>query len=137
MQYKKQFFIVDDDPFNNKICTMIIKSVYTESEIITFTEPEKGLGYLRDKYSSSTDDLTTILLLDINMPTMSGWEFLEEYEKLSDEVKDHIAIFILSSSVDQGDIEKTKEYRCLDFISKPLSVTALKNALALVSPRPM
>lgn len=135
MTDKKRFFIVDDDPFNNKICTMVIKSVYADSEVISFTEPEKGLGYLKEKYDRSTSDLSTILLLDINMPTMTGWEFLEEYQKLSDEIKDRVSIFILSSSVDHSDIKKTKEYHCVDFISKPLSITALKSALDLVPPK--
>ena len=131
---RNKFFIIDDDPFNNKICTMIIKSVYTESEVISFTEPENGLAYIKEKYTNSTIDFTTIIFLDINMPTMTGWEFLEEYEKLDDEIKDRIVIFILSSSVDENDIIKTKEFRCLDFISKPLSAAALQNALSLISP---
>lgn len=133
---KKRFFIIDDDAFNNKVCTKIIKTLFPESEVIAFTDPEIGLAYFGKEYTADSAYSNTILLLDINMPDMTGWEFLDEYEKLTDEVKKDIAIFILSSSINPVDIEKTKHYRCIDFISKPLTNSGLKAAVSLIPPAP-
>jgi len=131
MLNKKRFLIIDDDSFNNKICTIVIKSIYSDTEVISFTEPEKGLEYLKQNYLNSEHDINTFILLDINMPSMTGWEFLEEYENFKSEIIDHISIYILSSSVDQRDKEKSKEYSCIDFISKPLTIATLKKILEL------
>ncbi|MEI6507844.1 MAG: response regulator [Bacteroidota bacterium] len=131
---KRKFIIVDDDPFNNKICSVIIKNFSPESEVITFVQPEVGFDYIAEKYKNSTADFATILLLDINMPTMNGWEFLEKFEKLDIEIKKKISVFILSSSVDQSDMDRSKDnkYVC-DYISKPLSSKAIEDAIKIIS----
>jgi len=69
------YIIVDDDPFNNMLCRMIIEDALGEAEIKEFTSPEAGLLFIKETVKSPT-----ILFLDINMPTMTGWEFLERYE---------------------------------------------------------
>ena len=72
-----------------------------------------------------------MILIDINMPVMNGWEFIEAYEALAIEHK--VDMYILSSSVYENDIEKTKSYKAVKgFISKPLSMerlTELVNAI--------
>ncbi len=126
-----KFLVVDDDPFNNIICKKIIRSVYPDLEVLSFTDPELGLEYLREGNSNRTDQ-TTILFLDINMPILTGWDFLDQFETFSPERKNQVYVFILSSSIDENDIEKTTAYGCLGFISKPLSVQELQNAVVIV-----
>ena len=88
-------------------------------EIKTFEVPEEALAFIQNEYS--TKSAPTVLFLDINMPTLTGWEFLEEYEKFSEEVKSQINIYILSSSVDLRDKDKEKGNKYIKgFISKPL-----------------
>ena len=111
-----KYIIVDDDSFNNTICTMILEDALGNVEIQEFTKPEKALLFIRENVKSPT-----IVFLDINMPTLTGWEFLEQYEKFSEEVKMQINIYILSSSVDQRDVNKANENKYVKgFISKPL-----------------
>ena len=71
-----------------------------------------------------------MLFLDINMPIMTGWEFMKEFEKLNTLIKDQIFIYILSSSIDQEDKLKAKNHPdVVDYIEKPLSAEILKNTV--------
>jgi two-component SAPR family response regulator len=83
-----KYVIVDDDPFNNMISTMVIEDALGEAEINVFTKPEEGLVFMRENVTGPT-----VLFLDINMPKLTGWEFLEKYEALSDEVKTNTNIY--------------------------------------------
>jgi two-component SAPR family response regulator len=110
-----KYIAVDDDEFNNLLCSMIIEDTLGEVDIRTFTKPEEGLLFIENIKSPS------VLFLDINMPTLSGWEFLEEYEKFSEEVKMNLSIYILSSSLDRRDKERANRNKYVKgFISKPL-----------------
>lgn len=131
MTNKKIFLVIDDDEFSNRICEMVIKITYPDAETISFLEPELALDYLKKVDTNPLPNTTTIIFLDINMPTMTGWEFLDERKKLSTENIEHV--FILSSSVIDTDFRKSREYECVDFIIKPFSEKALKNAVELIS----
>lgn len=116
----RKYIIVDDDSFNNTICSLILKNILGEIDIKTFKVPEEGLEFIENEYMTNLEP--AILFLDINMPTLSGWEFMEQYEKFSEEVKNQISIYILSSSLDQRDKDKAKMNPYIKgFISKPLN----------------
>ncbi|MES2812255.1 MAG: response regulator [Bacteroidota bacterium] len=126
IQDYKRFIVIDDDPINNFLCSKNIKKSVQDADIITFTEGENGLDYIKS-YLSETDIDNTILFLDINMPSMSGWEFMEEFQNISPEIKNHIFIYILSSSVNQTDKQKAKTHPdIVDYIEKPLLSDVLK-----------
>jgi response regulator RpfG family c-di-GMP phosphodiesterase len=135
MKNLPRFVVVDDDPLNNALCQVIIKTTIAEAEVKTFTRPEKVLEYITIEYSKNGHK--AVLLLDLNMPTMSAWEFLEEFDKLDEKVKNSLKIYILSSSLDPKDIERASSDRnVFDYIVKPLTseiVTTIStgNKLAL------
>ena len=111
-----KYVVVDDDSFNNVICRMIIEDALGEVEINEFTKPEEGLLFIQKNIKSPA-----ILFLDINMPTLTGWEFLEQYEKFREEVKMQVSIYMLSSSLDRRDKDKADANKYVKgFISKPL-----------------
>ncbi len=115
------FIIIDDDYTNNLLCNKIIKLVLEDASVRTFLFPEEGLEFLKSK-SEIIEGPSAVLFLDINMPTMSGWEFLERFEKFDAEVKQKIKVFILSSSVDSRDKRKALTYDIVsDYIVKPLT----------------
>jgi len=119
IQYK--YIIVDDDPQNNLIVKLTIKKYLNPSEIQIFTDPVEGLEWIKDHYLHEVIKSKTVLLLDVNMPIMSGWEFLEEFEKLDALVQIQFFIFMLSSSVDDRDLERSKSCKSVKgYLVKPL-----------------
>ena len=84
---------------------------------------QQAIDYLNETIAQNKA-LPRLVLIDINMPVMNGWEFIEAYETLGIEQK--VDMYILSSSVYENDIEKTKSYQAVKgFISKPLSMERL------------
>ena len=130
MNISTRFIIIDDDEFNNKICTVTISKIDPEANIKTFLDPAVGFDYIVSEYSKTDHDATAILFLDINMPVMNGWEFLEKFDKLNDSIKKRIKVYILSSSVDKRDIEKAKQNKyVIHYLVKPLT----KETISLVT----
>ena len=118
----KQFLIVDDDPQNNSLSRMAIRKVLGNVPVKDFEVPETGLEYIGKDFETGSSDEKTVLLLDINMPTMTGCEFLEEFDKLNENINMQFQIYMLSSSVDPSDIERaTSNPLVTDFIEKPLN----------------
>jgi CheY-like chemotaxis protein len=78
----KHFLLIDDDPQNNMISAMVIRNSLqdTEVQVTDFINPEVGLKYIGTTYINEISKEKTILFLDINMPILSGWEFLENLE---------------------------------------------------------
>jgi two-component SAPR family response regulator len=121
MHNSPHFIVVDDDSTNNLLCNLIIKRVINEANVHTFLFPEEGLEFLKTNSNNSTLE-SAVLFLDINMPSMSGWEFLDKFMKLDEIVKQKVKVFMLSSSVDSRDKRKALTYSVVsDYIIKPLT----------------
>ena len=116
-----RFITIDDDPVNNLICKLTIELVAGTPEILTFTNAAQGFDYIQSQYAANRDQTQTVLLLDINMPVMSGWEFLERFDNLGEDIKNLFKIFILSSSVDERDKQRSYANKNVNaFMVKPL-----------------
>jgi len=116
------FIIIDDDKLNNKICTVTLEKISKDADIKTFTDPEAGFNYIVSEYSNTYNDKPTVLLLDLAMPGMDGWEFLHRFDELDAAIKQQIKIFILSSSEDKRDMEKAHaNANVIEYLIKPLN----------------
>ena len=112
--------LVDDDEINNFISVKLIKKAILNSEIVSCLNGRFAIDQL---LSRDIANLPDVIFLDINMPIMNGWEFLDEYERLKVDPERKTKIFIISSSVFSNDINKSKSYpSVVDFISKPLNM---------------
>ena len=121
MNTVKTLGIVDDD----KIYTFLVKKAIEQTNLVnTIKVFENGLdaiNFLKEN-AANQDTLPEILLLDLSMPIMDGWEFLEEYILLSPKLDRKITIYIISSSISPYDIDKAKSISIVtDFIIKPIS----------------
>ncbi|TXE07971.1 response regulator [Gelidibacter salicanalis] len=126
----RRFILVDDDPLNNFLTKMILKKTFGEIRVHDFIVPEDGLEFLKFEGAKNDTKTKTILFLDINMPTLSGWEFLEAFELLDASVKEQYTIYILSSSINLSDINFAKANHLVSgFIEKPLNKAKLINIL--------
>ncbi|OAQ39089.1 histidine kinase [Pedobacter psychrophilus] len=118
--------IIDDDEINNFIAGKLIKKVQENTVVNTCLNGLDGINYVKSKIDS--DDFPDIIFLDINMPVMNGWEFLDLYSDLTSKIKKEVTINMLSSSVYNEDIEKAKIYPSVNkFISKPLTIEKIQN----------
>lgn len=121
--------IIDDD----KIFTFATKRLLSINDccdrIIEFKNGKEALKGLKSILSSETD-VPDIIFLDLNMPIMDGWEFLDEFKTLKK--LDNTKIYILTSSIDPADIEKSKTYTLIsDFITKPINKDKLEKIINL------
>ena len=115
-----RFIIIDNDPVNNLLCRLAIRDVVADADILDFTDPLKAFEYI-SAYNES-DNLSHILLLDINMNVWSGWDFADYFEKLDEKIKKHFHIYMLSSSIDNNDKQRAVENKNVeDYIEKPLT----------------
>lgn len=124
MQHRT-IFLIDDDPLTNYIHRRVIASKYAFN-IVEFTDPVKALETLQQYTPAEADQLPEIIFVDINMPHMDGWEFLEAFQKLPDFVLAKCDVIMLSSTINQREIERARTYGVVkEFVSKPLSLDTL------------
>lgn len=127
--YLPDILFIDDERINNIICQKVTKAIIPEADIKTFTDPEEGLRHIAAAYGD-TGARKAVLFLDINMPSLSGWQVLDRFSTLSEEIKKKVTIYMLSSSINVSDKEKAAANRYVaGFITKPLSEAALRAAL--------
>lgn len=126
MENKKLILLIDDDYICNTVNKILIrKKFHQDVEILTFIDPVealKALGRFLDGHLYNK----IIILLDLNMSVMDGWEFLDEYRMLS---KNNTAvnISILSSSLHQRDVDRaSNDPNVSDFLIKPISDEVLE-----------
>ena len=125
MKQPYQYMVIDDDNTSNIICNFVIQKFYSAAVINLYNTPEKALEYI-DLQNNEASGRETILFLDVNMPTMTGFEFLKEFSKLEEVVKEQYNIYMLTSSIEDFSIEAKKFPMVKGFLSKPLKISHLE-----------
>lgn len=122
---------VDDDPITLLLTKMVIDKTAFAKEIITAKSGDEAMSYFESLIVFNTQSYPKVILLDLNMPVMGGWEFLDNFTKKDlPVVFKNTKVFILSSSIDPLDIEKSKTYPIvIDFISKPITKEKLEKLM--------
>ncbi|HVD98496.1 MAG TPA: response regulator [Cytophagaceae bacterium] len=120
------FILIDDDPMSNVLNYELVRRVYGQKEIRLFTDPRKALIHIEENYKSTGECRPTMMFLDLNTPTMSGWEFLKQFEQLNHNIHAQFSVFIVSSSSEQEDIEAgLANHFVSGHLLKPLNKTIL------------
>lgn len=118
---KPRFIIVDDNKLDCYIAEKIIRNTGISECIRLFNDANEALAFIKGDHPP-VNKKKDIIIVDIQMPLMNGFEFVEAFEKLSEEICNSYIIYVLSSSINQNDLNRVSNYRSVkQLLNKPLT----------------
>lgn len=123
--------LVDDDSITNFLNENLLKEMKLAEEINVANDGAEALDFIKAHWDRGISFKKKLILLDINMPVMDGFEFLEHFDQMK--INDGVKIVLLTTSSNNKDIEKAKKYNVYDYILKPLNDEKLMTLVTKLS----
>jgi len=125
---------IDDDQITLVLCEMVIKKAGFATEVITAKNGREGLTWFSEYFSKKNktekQEPPQLIFLDLNMPVMNGWDFLEDYLMKYFDRLPETRVVIISSTVNPEDFSRANRYDIvIDFINKPLTIEGLEDLM--------
>ena len=121
MKKSNSLFVVDDDKIYHFLLKNLMKQNGIEAVLTFFGNGQDAVDHIRS--NNTPEALPDLILLDVNMPIMDGWQFLEEFMKFKNELSKDPVIYMISSSNNEVDINRAKEFdgSVKGYFLKPIS----------------
>ncbi|MEO6916618.1 MAG: response regulator [Chitinophagaceae bacterium] len=117
----RPFIVIDDNKLDCFIAEKIIFNTGLSDDIKTFTDAQKALKYIEDRELPEQPD-RCIIIVDIQMPLMNGFEFVEAFERLPLNTQKNYDIYVLSSTINENDLNRVRNYKTVKhLLDKPLT----------------
>ena len=117
----KKFYLIDDDSIFVFLTKKTLQVANIDTDITVFEDGKQALSNLK-AYYDRPELLPDVIFLDLNMPVLDGWGFLDEYLLLEPKLNKKISIYIVSSSISPSELDRSREIPVVtDFLTKPLS----------------
>lgn len=114
--------VIDDDNIYQYTARVLLESTGLAKKITSFYNGRDAISFFQKAENQNAEELPDVIFLDINMPIMNGWEFLEEYNKLHTSFPKPILVYVVSSSVDSSDMQKSRSFQAVsDYLVKPVN----------------
>ena len=125
--------IIDDNPTDHYIMQRLLHNNYNCEQATYTFDGRLVLDYLEENKETGT--LPDVIFLDLDMPQLTGWEFLDELESFNADAKKHVQVHIMSSSIRSADVFHSKKYACVNsFMTKPLSKDVINKIFEQINP---
>lgn len=120
--------IIDDDKIYVNLVRRIIETKKLCDHLLIFKDGKEGIDYFETLLQNfNKEQLPEVILLDLNMPVMDGWEFLERFTKIKNKFNSPITLYVVSSSINAIDIEKAKSLSSVqNYLIKPVKIDELE-----------
>lgn len=125
-----KIYIVDDDEIFQFTTRKMLQYLGMKEGIESISNGQLAIEKIKNSLASDPDQLPDAILLDINMPVMDGWDFLNQYKVVRNNISKPIRIYMISSSVDDRDMARAeKDDSVTKYISKPVDEVMLKEMI--------
>lgn len=125
----KSVCVVDDDTIYQFTTARMIQLVDESVRVMSFGDGEQAIRHIH-AHLDNAEMLPDMILLDINMPLMDGWEFLKAYDQIKDRLGKAIKIYVVSSSIDERDVSRARSINhVVDYVEKPVTTDRLRELL--------
>lgn len=127
LNHSPKIILIDDDPFHHLILNKNLKKIGLQTTITSYFTGLEGINHILTEKLTYQGYPKSIVFLDINMPIMDGWEFLERFRELDKSIKSNYLVYILSSSILTVEREKASTFQeVFGYFQKPLLIENLE-----------
>lgn len=121
-----QVCIIDDDPIYQFGMKVLMREADFSQEIVFYENGQDAIDGLTSLIEGGTD-FPPVIFLDLNMPIKDGWEFLDDFITLPEDIQEKTSIYVISSSINPSDEQRAREYTVVsDYLVKPINSKALQ-----------